>query len=298
MNNQKEIDQFVTDFLTTHGIVKYRDLFQHHCEYSKESMPTSCESLIRPFSLTPEEYNLESGLLAIALSNPKTEIRPLYREKLVETLILKNPKKVGDFTPPVADLSEKVKQKPSKKGGIISKSKKESTLISSTASGEVVKKRKRVRLESRQDLDEDREEATYYSQDEKKSKHSTTQSTTSKSVTNLQPIMKKVFDEFWDEHLDPSIAAPFFSLITRENCSAFGIADYFSKVEDACTLITIKDRLSSGVYQFAENFTYDFNLMFNNVFLYYDSTSPQYQKALELKEKFSQRWETACALYK
>ena len=61
---------------------------------------------------------------------------------------------------------------------------------------------------------------------------------------NLQPVLRSILDAFWNETLEPLVAIPFFSLITRENCASFGLPDYFSKVEESCTLTNIKVHLS------------------------------------------------------
>ena len=56
-----EVEEYVTNMLTKHGIVKYRDLFDNHSDYSKKNMPTTCEALIRPYTLSPEEYEINAG---------------------------------------------------------------------------------------------------------------------------------------------------------------------------------------------------------------------------------------------
>jgi len=61
-----------------------------------------------------------------------------------------------------------------------------------------------------------------------------------RTPSNLQPVLRSILDEFWNESLEPLVAIPFFSLITRENCASFGLPDYFSKVEESCTLTNIK----------------------------------------------------------
>ena len=62
-----------------------------------------------------------------------------------------------------------------------------------------------------------------------------------KTPENLQPVLKEVFDKYWDLEIDPQVSTPFFALITRHNCGpVFGMADYFDKVSDACTLANIQ----------------------------------------------------------
>lgn len=53
--------------------------------------------------------------------------------------------------------------------------------------------------------------------------------------------LQRLFDEFWDlEFNDPIVAAAFFSLITKKNCTSLGVPDYFEKILEACTLANIK----------------------------------------------------------
>jgi len=300
MLEQQHIDNFVTEVLSAHDLARYRDLFLFNRDYNKESMSTTCEELIRPHSLTRDEIKIESGLLGIALSNPKIKIQPLNREKLTEVLVLKPPKKGIEISPLVPDEKSTMKSSKSKR---IMKPKTQTAPIGLTDEQEM-KRRKRMRSENYQDFaDENIAHKEGMTSDDMRGRHRklTTPSkttATTKSPSNLLNVLTTVFNEFWDMQLNPVIAAPFFSLITPENCAAFGMADYFSKVEIACTLTNIKERLESGKYQFVETFIYDFSLMFNNCFAYFDSKSPQFLKALELKEKFERDWEAAKLLLK
>lgn len=56
----------------------------------------------------------------------------------------------------------------------------------------------------------------------------------------LQPILQRIFDEFWKIELEPEIAYPFFSTITRDNCVHFGMPDFYDVVAVECTLADIK----------------------------------------------------------
>lgn len=109
-----------------------------------------------------------------------------------------------------------------------------------------------------------------------------------KAPDNLHPAISEVLNTFWELDIEPQISTPFFALITRHNCGpVFGMGDYFEKVADACTMANIKDKLDNKKYSTASAFEFDFQLMFDNVFLYYPESSPQYKKAVELKEMFA-----------
>ena len=60
--NSNIIDEFVTDMLTRHNILSYRNLLSTP-EYSKQSMPNSLEQLIHPFTLTEDELKIRPGVI-------------------------------------------------------------------------------------------------------------------------------------------------------------------------------------------------------------------------------------------
>lgn len=58
---------------------------------------------------------------------------------------------------------------------------------------------------------------------------------------NLQEIINEIFQKFWELDMDPTVATPFFGVITRHNCgTSFNMPDYFDKIAEACTLANIK----------------------------------------------------------
>jgi len=62
-----------------------------------------------------------------------------------------------------------------------------------------------------------------------------------RTTENIQKIFHSIIETFWnDDDVEPLVAIPFFSVITKSNCHTFGTADYFSKVNQACTLATMK----------------------------------------------------------
>jgi hypothetical protein len=56
----------------------------------------------------------------------------------------------------------------------------------------------------------------------------------------LQPILQEVFDEFWNLELEPEVAIPFFTTITRENCAHLGMPDFYEKISIECTFADMK----------------------------------------------------------
>jgi hypothetical protein len=109
-----------------------------------------------------------------------------------------------------------------------------------------------------------------------------------KTPENLHTVLTEVFEKFWELDIEPHISTPFFALITRNNCGpVFGMANYFDKITDSCTLANIKEKLDAKKYSTASAFEFDFKLMVDNVFLYYPADSPQYQKASELMQMFA-----------
>lgn len=179
------MEDFVTNVLTSHGIIKYRDLFSTH-QYHKSNMPLSCDALIHPFTLTQEEYKLASGLADIAVSQVARPITLLQKDALIPILNLK-PKRVVtaqvEREGPVdssgsASAAIKIKQKRA-----YSRKRDEEVVDDN------VRRRKRTRIDDI--LTEKVNSNTRIVE--------TSYSTIKPAV--LKSIMKKIFDEFWDEQL-------------------------------------------------------------------------------------------------
>lgn len=66
----------------------------------------------------------------------------------------------------------------------------------------------------------------------------------------LQPILQTIFDEFWGMEIEPILAIPFYSTITRDNCVHFGMADFYEKVDVECTFANIKVKVLLLSYQY------------------------------------------------
>jgi hypothetical protein len=56
----------------------------------------------------------------------------------------------------------------------------------------------------------------------------------------LQPLLQEVFDDFWNMELQPEVAIPFFTTITRDNCIHLGMPDFYDKISTECTFATMK----------------------------------------------------------
>lgn len=56
----------------------------------------------------------------------------------------------------------------------------------------------------------------------------------------LQPVLQEVFDEFWNMDLEPDVAIPFFTTITRDNCAHLGMPDFYDKISTECTFADMK----------------------------------------------------------
>jgi hypothetical protein len=66
----------------------------------------------------------------------------------------------------------------------------------------------------------------------------------------LQPVLQSIFDEFWNLDMDPEVALPFFSTISRDNCARLGMPDFYEKIAQECTFADMKVVSSSKLHFF------------------------------------------------
>ena len=59
-----------------------------------------------------------------------------------------------------------------------------------------------------------------------------------------------------------------------------------------------QDKLKSRAYCSLEDFVYDFNQLFTNIFTYYPESSLPYRKAVELSKLFQERWQELLPKFK
>mmetsp|Transcript_3510 Transcript_3510/g.5796 ORF Transcript_3510/g.5796 Transcript_3510/m.5796 type:complete len:95 (-) Transcript_3510:1152-1436(-) len=88
---------------------------------------------------------------------------------------------------------------------------------------------------------------------------------------------------------------PFFANITSINCKLYKL-EAFS--EQSHALPVIKEKLKNRAYISVEDFVYDFNQMFQNIFKFYPESHGAIQKAIELSKLFDERWQVALTKFK
>ena len=61
---------------------------------------------------------------------------------------------------------------------------------------------------------------------------------------------------------------------------------------------TLQEKLKNQAYCSTEDFVYDFNQLFTNIFTYYSETHEAYRKAVELSLLFKERWKELMPKFK
>lgn len=270
-------EERVTQLLARHGLLNYRDIFAQE-QYSKKTMPKLNDHLIRPFTLTAAEKDLPSGLVQIASSNAFCRITPI-EDNVLSTLVLEPLKRkpIEEIKAPQSFASPIKKSSSALPSKGAEKKRRKSAPIGHEDAG-APKKRPRPAIKKSDDL---------------VGRSSGVQKAGSKRMSpdELHRHLEKVFKYFWELELSPpSLATPFFGILTRANCDVLGLPRFFDKVTESCTLANISEKLKSGLYTDLESFEADFALMFNNIFLYFPESSQQYQKAKELQIIFRDHW--------
>mmetsp|Transcript_306 Transcript_306/g.696 ORF Transcript_306/g.696 Transcript_306/m.696 type:complete len:287 (-) Transcript_306:2617-3477(-) len=274
-----EVADSVTQLLSKHGILNYRTLFCQE-QYSKSTMPQSNDHIIKPFTLTIQEKSLAPELADIAQSNFHSRIT-LADERLKQVLSLETLKKKVVYhaqLPPNSSIVHKKSAAPQSKGGEKRRRRSQNTSVSVDEIFDDTFQKKRGRVSDRSS--------------KKPDGHVTDVSVVSRIPQDvLQPKLEAVFQVFWDLELEPSaVVTPFFGLITPRNCDMLGLPRFFDKVVESCSLANISEKLKEKAYVTVESFEADFNLMFNNIYLYFAPDSLQYLKAKELHDLFRERW--------
>ena len=85
---------------------------------------------------------------------------------------------------------------------------------------------------------------------------------------------------------------PFTYKITRENCVASGIPDYFNEIEEAMDLMTIKEKMNNLLYVSAELLARDVRLLVKNAQTYNRPNDPVYKQSAWISEQFEKFYET------
>lgn len=62
--------------------------------------------------------------------------------------------------------------------------------------------------------------------------------------------------------------------------------------------IRTQEKLKNHAYCSIEDFVYDFNQLFTNIFTYYSESHPAYRKAVELSKLFQDRWQELLPKFK
>mmetsp|Transcript_16908 Transcript_16908/g.25489 ORF Transcript_16908/g.25489 Transcript_16908/m.25489 type:complete len:301 (-) Transcript_16908:62-964(-) len=286
----------VTAVLKKYDILHYREHFAETSQYAKKKMEKGLDHLIRPFSLSEDEKRIPAGLLDIALSSfdarielfPKDylsrlQIDPVKPDTRVQHIVHDSqpPPSIGRSgarkpLPSTTRSTDRKRRQPSMSSG---SNIARNTILSDEENDEesLAAARKRFRPSRRRQTEQPAQTGTVVRPE------------------ILQPVLQKIFDGFWDLEMEPSIAIPFFSIITRENCERIQLPGFYEKVMQECTLRNIKERLENGMYSTPEAFERDFHTMFNNVTLYYSPDAPQHEKAVELKRMFEEKWNDAKA---
>lgn len=60
----------------------------------------------------------------------------------------------------------------------------------------------------------------------------------------------------------------------------------------------MQEKLKNHAYCSIEDFVYDFNQLFTNIFTYYSESHPVYRKAVELSKLFQDRWQELLPKFK
>lgn len=274
-----EVANSVTQLLAKHGILNYRTLFSQE-QYSKSTMPQSNDHIIKPFTLTMLEKSLAPELADVAKSNFHSRIT-LVDERMKQVLSLETLKKKAVYHPPLPQNASTAHKKgaPSQSKGVEKRRRRsQNTSVSVDDIFDDTFQKKRGRLSDRSGKKPDGQQAE--------------ESLASRVPQDvLQPKLEGVFQVFWDLELEPAaVVTPFFGLITPKNCDMLGLPRFFDKVVESCSLANISEKLKERAYVTLESFEADFNLMFNNIYLYFAPDSPQYLKAKELQDLFRERW--------
>jgi hypothetical protein len=245
--------------------------FEHHVlstrfsqeQYSKKTMPKQNDHIIKPFTLTPHEKSLPAGLTDIALSKFHTRIA-LADESLLPVLTLETLKKktasdTTQFQQSVASPLKKIPPSQSK-GGDKGRRRKSQNI---TYAGEDVfddtfSKKQRVRGSGAGagagggDRSSRKLDLASGGGGGAASQPAAGGGRTAGGGGGggggggrippevLQPHLERVFQGFWELELaPPSLATPFFGLITRNNCDVLGLPRFFDKVLESCSLANI-----------------------------------------------------------
>eukprot|EP01032_Pedospumella_encystans_P020780 gene20780-23601_t len=236
-------------------------------------------------------------------------VRPMSKDQIQLSLHLEVPKKVIQYVAssvPIIDTSNKAKQvrqrvmrgpqrqaRPQKRNmpevaSIYAEDPE--VLVDDDDDGAPASKRTRMSKGGADDLDRNRRVAAIDVEEEYEPvvRRST--------PSNFYTVVGTLFDEFWAmEFDDVEVTWAFFALITNANCKDYRL-DVFA--EHSYSLAVIKDKLKSRAYCSLEDFVYDFNQLFTNIFTYYPESSLPYRKAVELSKLFQERWQELLPKFK
>lgn len=89
--------------------------------------------------------------------------------------------------------------------------------------------------------------------------------------------------------VDGKAGNPFIQKITRDNCQALGVGNYFDYIETAMDITRMEEKLNGNVYEHVDEFKKDVSLIVDNAKLYNRIGEPVHRMAMELDAKFHER---------
>ena len=102
-------------------------------------------------------------------------------------------------------------------------------------------------------------------------------------------IIKKLINKKWK--YGKTMYNPFAWPITRENCAALGVPDYFDTIQEAMDLKTIRTKMNNLVYVTHELLARDVRLLVKNAQTYNRSQDPVYKQSMWISENFEKYYE-------
>ena len=280
----------------------------------KQSIRKTFDVYIQPFSLSEEEKLLRSGLGRIMSTqlDPNASIVRIPLEQLQSVLHLEVPKRVIQYVPssvPIVDPANKPKQVRAK--GVRGQQRPFKTVkralpevasiyadADDAGDGEQ-QTSKKARLSGRGGANEEEEYERRASSgagthgradavEEEEEEDYRRRSAKSSTPSNFYAVVGPLFDEFWRMEFDNvQVTWAFFALITNMNCKDYQLEVF---AEQSYSLAVIKDKLKAQAYCSIEDFVYDFNQLFTNIFTYYPASHEAVKKAVELSKLFEDRW--------
>ena len=102
-------------------------------------------------------------------------------------------------------------------------------------------------------------------------------------------IIKKLINKKWK--YGKTMYNPFAWPITRENCAALGVPDYFDTIQEAMDLKTIRTKMNNLVYVTHELLARDVRLLVKNAQTYNRPRDPVYKQSEWISQNFEKFYE-------